>query len=567
MSGPARGPGGIKQRALEAAIPEGSTLRAYLEGKGETGRQPGERLAPRRVRVAKPLDRWPRILLVAPPMTASQGSVKRVIPPLGLGYIAAALEEAAIPCDLLDCVVEGVHHETDLGDRTWRYGLSFDEVGRRVQVGGYDVVGLSLLYSSDLDNMLECARAVKRCAPDARVVAGGLHVSIYAREVLLETSVDGRPLVDFAIRGEGEDRFVAFIRDLRAGVVDLHADGLAGWHDGALFVNPQVSTIEDVDRLPFPAYHKLPMEQYFDFNVPFSPFPRGRRVMQMYTSRGCPIGCTFCASTNFNKAFRARSVDNVIAEIRHHVAHYAIDEIQFADDNLTFHRGRSMELFGRLAEIGLPWCTPNGTMVNTLTPEMLDLMVDSGMYQITLSLDSANVRTLRERHRKPVDLDRVPALMQQLERRGVLIHGTLVVGMPGETLDEIRESFDFVRDLPFHSLGVFIAQAIPGSELYESALRAGTITPTRARVIDTARSSLQLSSIRAEELEACVEEFLHTFNREVRRRDPAAWHRKYGPHLDRLERICIGNAAPNTEGIIRAANTGAGTLDRLVAEP
>jgi radical SAM superfamily enzyme YgiQ (UPF0313 family) len=245
---------------------------------------------------------------------------------------------------------------------------------------------------------------------------------------------------------------------------------------------------------------------------------------------------------------------------------YGVDEIQFADDNLTFHRGRALELFRRLVEVGLPWCTPNGTMVNTLTPEMIDLMVDSGMYQITLSLDSANVRTLRERHRKPVDLDRVPALMRQLDDRGILIHGTLVVGMPGETLEEIEESFAFVRALPFHSLGVFIAQAIPGSELYESSLHAGRITPLGARIIDTSRSLLQLSSIRPEELESCVESFLHSFNEEVRRRNPRQWYQKYGRHLARLEQICIGKAAPNMDGIIRAANAGGGP-GRIAAEP
>ncbi|HEX2091047.1 MAG TPA: Sden_1168 family B12-binding radical SAM P-methyltransferase [Longimicrobiaceae bacterium] len=558
---------GIKQPALEAHIPDGSALREYLSAKQETGRRPADPRPARFAAVREPMDRWPRILLVSPPMNASEGSVKRVIPPLGLSYIGAALEEASIPCDLLDCVVEGVDQETCLGDRTWRYGLSFEEVARRVEVGGYEVVGLSLLYSSDLDNLLECARAIKARTPGVCIVAGGLHISIYTAQVLAEAAGSGAPSIDFAIRGEGEYRFLDFIRNFRAGLVDLHADGLAGWHDGEIFVNPQISSIQEVDRIPFPAYGKLPVEKYFAFNVPFSPFPRGERVMQMYTSRGCPVGCAFCASTNFNKAYRARSVDNVMEEIRLHVERYAIDEIQFADDNLTFHRGRAMELFRRLAGFGLPWCTPNGTMVNTLTPEMLDLMVDSGMYQITLSLDSANVRTLRERHRKPVDLDRVPALMRHLEGRGVLMHGTLVVGMPGETLGEIQEGFDFVRGLPFHSLGVFIAQAIPGSELYESALHAGTITPRKARSIDTARSSLQLSSIRPDELESCVEDFLYAFNQEVRRRDPAAWNRKYGRHLDRLERICIGRAAPNTDGVIRAANTGAGTLGRVAAEP
>ena len=90
--------------------------------------------------------------------------------------------------------------------------------------------------------------------------------------------------------------------------------------------------IEDLDSLPLPSYDKLPMEKYFDFNVPFSPFPRGKRVMQIYTSRGCPVGCTFCSSTNMYKSYRARSPQNVIDEIDYYIKEYNIDEIQFADD-------------------------------------------------------------------------------------------------------------------------------------------------------------------------------------------------------------------------------------------
>ncbi|XXX81454.1 Sden_1168 family B12-binding radical SAM P-methyltransferase [Sorangium sp. So ce134] len=543
----------LRDPALEKNLPVGSSLREYLAQKNETAALPlaahgSPAYAPFRQR----RDDWPRTILIAPPMCASEGSVKRVIPPLGLTYVAAALASAGIPCDLLDCVVEGVDREVYLGDRMWRYGLDFEAVRRRVEAGGYEIVGLSLLYSSDLGNLLECARAVKAIDPSIVVVVGGLHPSIYARELLSSSVVAGRPLIDFIIRGEGEIRFVEFLRDFRDGRLNLAADGLAGWYDGRLFVNPQISTIDDLDALPYPAYDRLPMDAYFAYNVPFSPFPRGKRVMQLYTSRGCPVGCTFCSSTNFSKAYRARSVDNVIREIESHVRTYGVDEIQFADDNLTFNRARSFELFDRLRALGLPWCTPNGIMVNTLSIELLDRMIDSGLYQITLSLDSANVRTLRELHRKPVKLQRVPELMGYLRARNVLIHGTLVVGMPGESLREIEESFRFVAGLPFDSVGVFIAQALPGSELYEKAIVSGAITPAEANRIDSARCQMRLSDVEPEALEAAVSRFLFDYNEAIRRRDPDAWERKYGAHRDRMRRICIGQAAPNTDAILRA---------------
>lgn len=547
---------GIKDHGLQTALPADSLLRRYLEDKPETGRRPYVAASPEYVGMPAPWGRKPRTLLIMPPIMISEGAVKRVIPPLGLCYIAAYLESVGIDCDILDCIVEGVDQETYVGDGMWRFGLTPDRIRSRIADYRPDIVGISILYSSDLPNLYAVARIAKEACPEVVVVAGGIHPTIYPNELLTESIIAGHPTVDFVIRGEGEHRMAEFIENYQAGRLNRKADGLAGFHDGAIFINPQIATIDDIDALPYPAYHKLPMEKYFEFNVPFSPFPRGKRVMQIYTSRGCPISCTFCASTNFNKQFRARSVNNVISEIRLWKDVYSIDELQFADDNLTLNRGRAEELFDALRREELPWCTPNGIMVNTLTKELLDKMIASGMYQITMSLDSGSARTLKELHRKPVNLQRVPDLMAYLVERGVLIHGTLVIGMPGETIADIAEGFAFVESLPFHSIGVFIAQAIPGSELYEISLASGAVMVESARQIDTARSRIKLSTIAQDELEKLAASFIYRMNNIIRRRDPDAWDKKYRHHRQRMKQICIGTAAPNTDAVIQASGTG-----------
>jgi len=539
----------LKQVKLDQHLPEDSDLRSYLAVKDDTARRrtspPPARLAPYRAA----LGRLPRTLLVMPPMCLFEGAVKRVIPPLGLCYIAAALRQEGIDVDILDCIVEGIDEETLVGAGIWRFGMSEDRFRDHVRTHDYDVVGFSMIYSSDLANLYRYAAIVKEERPDTVVVAGGLHASIYAKRFLQDAAADGEPIVDFVLRGEGEIRLGDFLRHLADGQVDLTADGLAGWVNGDLVVNPQYARISDLDALPIPAYDKVPLERYFEHNVPFSPFPQGRRVMQVYTSRGCPVGCTFCASTNFAKAYYARSPDNVIAEIEHYRDAYGIDEIQFADDNLTLDRGRALELFDKLADRGLPWCTPNGIMINTLTVPLLDAMARSGLYQITLSIDSGNAKTLKERHRKPVDLTRIPDLVAHLHTRGVLVHGTLVVGMPGETEEDIAEGFRFVEDLPLNSINVFIAQAIHGSELFERSVADGAMSYQAAMRIDTARSTLRLSSLDGEVLEEMVETFLSRYNQQIHDRDPVAWQRKYGQHQARLQRICVGVPSANTSAI------------------
>lgn len=540
----------VKQKALDDHLPQDSSLRQYLSQKDETAKvalaAPEPKLVPYR-KIPQP-----NVLLVLPPMCLYDGAVKRVVPPLGVCYVTAALEQEGFDVTILDCIVEGIEEAERVQPGIWRFGMSEARFRDFVRSHRFDVVGLSMIYSSDLPNLYRYAQIVKDEWPETIVIAGGLHATIYTERFLRDAGVLGTPSIDFVIRGEGEVRLPLLLRNLTRGQIDLHQEGLAGWWEGKIFVNPQCEQIIDLDRLPLPAYHKVPLEKYFAHNVPFSPYPRGKRVMQLYTSRGCPVGCTFCASTNFAKAYRARSVDGVISEIRYYQQEYRIDEIQFADDNLTFDRRRAMELFEKMSALGIPWCTPNGIMINTLDETLLDRMIASGLYQITLSVDSGNAETLRHKHRKPVNLSRLPDLMTFLDSRGVLMHGTLVVGMPGESEEDIRKGFEFIEDLPFHSMNVFIAQAIPGSELFEQQVSNGTITYEGALHIDTARSTLRLSNIEAHRLEELVETFLERYNKRIRDRDPVAWERKYALHKERIRNICVGTPSANTEKILQS---------------
>ena len=134
------------------------------------------------------------------------------------------------------------------------------------------------------------------------------------------------------------------------------------------------------------------------------------------------------------------------------------------------------------------------------------------------------------------------------------MHGTLVVGMPGETIEDIDKGYRFVETLPFNSINVFIAQALPGSELFEVSLQNGTITYEKSLYIDTAQSTLKLTDIDGKTLEASVENFLNDYNRKIYLRDTDAWNIKYQDHQGRLAKICIGKASANTSSIINASD-------------
>jgi len=455
---------------------------------------------------------------------------KRCIPPLGISYVAASLRASDIDVKVFDCCVEGWDIERESKNKKLiTYGVPPSEIFRKIGSLDYDVIGVSVLFSTDLPNLYETTKIIKKNIPNAIVVVGGLHPTIYPKEVLnLDIEYNKTRTIDFIIRGEGEFRLVEFLNNLKDGNINLSADGLAGFYDNQLFVNPQAKTIEDLDQIPFPAFDLLPIEKYFEINIPFSPVPQGDRVLPILTTRGCPMGCSFCANTNTWKKHRKRGAKNIVSEIKYWKKLYDIDEIQFADDNLTFDMKHAEEKFNAMRDLDIIWCTPNGTMINKLTKNMIESMANSGMYQITLSLDSANVRTLKELHHKPVDLNSIPGLISKCRELGIFTHGTLVVGMPGETMKEIRDGFEYVKEkLEFTSVSAFIAAAIPGSELYHQMLDEGRITKENARTIDTTKSKICLSSIDPKDLERTIELFQTEYLEISKRRDPQEYERKY----------------------------------------
>lgn len=515
-----------------------SELSRYLEQKEETGRLSCTTVSCRIERALRSLPPKPRVCLASPAISIPKGMTRRCIPPLGLSLIAGALEREGIEVSMVDLVVEGYDEQRPDGQGLITYGLGKENGARAILDTDPDLVGVSVLFSTDLNHLLELCCELRRLSPDLVIVVGGLHPTIYPQEVLTlaeeAASECGLPrrVVDYIIRGEGEQRLPKLVADLVHGVIDVSSDGLVGESSRGPFFNHQRTTITDLDALALPAYHLLPMERYFDINVPFSPVPKGRRVMQLLTSRGCPVSCSFCASTNLYKAYRVRSVESVISEVCKWKDIYSIDEVQFADDNLLLDRRRAVELFTRFAELELPWCTPNGIMVNTLDPELLELLHSSGLYQITLSIDSGSRKTLKDHHHKPVNLDRVPNLIAHCEALGIFTHGTLVVGMPGETMDDIEETFNYVRGLRLTSLSTFLAAPIPGSELFHRAVDDGLVGRAQARRIDTTRSTLWNDPEQAARLQERVFAFQAEYSESVKRRDPETWRRKYGRLLD-----------------------------------
>jgi radical SAM superfamily enzyme YgiQ (UPF0313 family) len=532
-------------------ISEDSPLYTYLATKEETSASIGVTVDTVRKSNFVDLETWhknTKVLLINPPRCVTEGKPKLCVPPPSIAYIGAYLREVGINVELLDCIIEGWNHEEliDEINGVHTYGMSDEAIADYLAESKPEIIGLSLVFSQDLRNICKISKVAKKVLPNSIVIAGGLHPSIYPEQTFKYSIQDGEKTIDFILRGEGEHRLAEFVFNYQKGGIDKNQDGLVGYFDEKLAANPETRKIQDLDSLPLPAYDMLPMEKYFKINLPSNPFPMGNRVMEIHTSRGCPINCTFCSSTNYNHAFRARSPQSVYKEIKHYQDTFNIDEIQFMDDNLTLNSERAEKLFDAITPLKTRWCTPNGTMVITWKSHLMKKAIDSGIYQVTLSVDGLSKET-HDLTRKPVDMQNVDDKINEFRKGGVLVHGSFVFGIPGETQENILKGMEWVKTLNFTSVAFYIAQPYPGAELYEVELAKGNITEEDGLRGVKTRSFIQNMGISSEFLETTMRAFTVDYEKIIKAREGEGWNLRYQRHLERLRNsdlnLIIGTGA------------------------
>jgi len=423
--------------------------------------------------------RLTKILLIQPPAFCNNYRTDmNPNTPLGIAYIAGMLEREGFKVQLLDAFIEGWDQETRVTGEKMLVGLPFARIKEIIARTNPDIVGVTSMFTSQRKNAHHVARVAKEVDPEIVVVFGGAHPTAAPTSVLEDHAVD------VAVLGEGDNVIVPLIRAIEAGLDLRQLDGIAFRDEaGRPVVMPKTTQIEDLDSLPFPARHLLPMDKYFAAKVRHgSVGSKGERQASMITSRGCQFLCNFCTAFKvFTRKPRMRSVESVLGEIEQLVTTYGVDEIYFEDDQIIAKQRRSAELFDAIASrFRLHWDTPNGVSPWLLNDEILAKMKASGCYRVNLAIESGNQWVLDNIINKPVKLDKIPGLVKSIRRLGMEVSTFLVVGNIGrhavETLDQIRESFAFCRKLgvtPHTSL----LTAYPGSEVLEIAQDKGYLIP------------------------------------------------------------------------------------------
>lgn len=411
------------------------------------------------------------LLFVPPAFTFKDNPDINPLPPLGLAYLAAVLEKENIEVKIVDCLMEGWHNRAEIKDGIVRVGLGLDEISEIIRGFSPDIVGVNNLFTRQRENGHAIYKLAKEISGDILTVAGGAHPTVMPEAVLSDKNVD------FVVLGEGEQAFIDLIRAIEGeeGVPCL--DGIAYRDNGSVKLIPKTRFIQDLDALPFPARHLLAMEKYFGLKSSHG-MRRCARFSPIITSRGCPIGCAFCSAHRvWGRPFRKRSAQNVIREMVELKTKYGIEELLFEDDNVTLDVKRSNEIFDLMIkeELGFKWDTPNGVAAFSLDEPTIDKMKAAGCYKLNIAVESGNQAVLKNILNKPVDLKKVRRLVKYAQGIGLDVNIFLIIGMPGETIQQMRDSYRFAEDLGLYNPFVSVATPYPGSELYEVCRKKGYI--------------------------------------------------------------------------------------------
>ena len=369
-----------------------------------------------------------------------------------------------------------------------------------------DIVGLSILFSTAHKTSGHIANGVKRRWPGVPVVVGGMHATNAVPSLLAMSSIDyvcrGEAesiisnLVMSIVRGDdceeikgifGRRKLAAFEARALSGLPinqSIKQEDVQSWQAGAQSATMEsADLIDDIDLIPFPAWHLIPMEEYVHGG-----FARKIDVVEQYreatimTTRGCPYHCTFCSSwTVHGRKMRNRSVANVIAELEILRDRYRVNMVTPEDDLFTVKKARIIELCNAISDrfgkdMGFQF--PNGLSVATLDRDVIDAMVKMGMSVANIAVESGSAYVQKHIIKKNCDLTRAERVIQDCRDAGVWVRTYFVLGFPGESVGQIQETFDFAASIPTDWSHFSIAAPLVGTEMFHQMLDRGDIDET-----------------------------------------------------------------------------------------
>ena len=339
-----------------------------------------------------------------------------VTQPLGAAYLASYLRQGGFTVSIIDNCVERLPAEK--------------LAGRAAEINPL-LIGLTST-TTNFNNMLRLAAALKSRLPAVPLIAGGQHAS-----ALPVTTLRGGPF-DAVVIGEGEETLLELALKFADGGSPEGVKGACYRHDGKIRFNPPRPLIADIDRLPPPAYDLLPMAAYHpSLSRRFTTGPSG----SLLTARGCAYDCSFCSKSVFSKTIRLRSPESVVEEARLLKEKYGVTELIVWDDAFTTDPRRALEIARGFKKVtGLPWSCY--TRTDHASDALYSEFAAAGCRETLFGAESGCDAVLAGVSKRITSRDTENAVALA-RKHGISSFCSVILGLPGDTRATIKETVDF----------------------------------------------------------------------------------------------------------------------------
>jgi radical SAM superfamily enzyme YgiQ (UPF0313 family) len=399
-----------------------------------------------------------KILLIKPNQESNE-----IIPPLGLGFIADSVRKEH-DVEVMDCIL---------------LNLSTKEFEKKIENMHVDIFGIQT-FSSDVYIVQNYVDIIRAAHPDSIIILGGPHPTVWKKKILKNFIK-----VDFAFAGESEIGFPQLVNLIdRIPLGNLYnatnshnlqdINGLIYRQEDKIMIN-ETTNISNLDEF-FPAYDLLHLEKY-----PIAPhggYFKQKPTAPILITRGCPNQCDFCSGPIISGIkIRHHSIKYILNLLKMLKTKFGIREFHIEDDNFSFDREYAKKFCLALIEsnLGFTWTAANGIRLDTLDDELLSLMVKSGMYSISLGIESGSDRILKKM-KKRITVKTIIQKIRLIKQFDIDIIGFFIIGYPGETVDEIKRTIDFACKLPLKRANFSTFKPLPGTNAFNNLLKTKQIT-------------------------------------------------------------------------------------------
>ncbi|MDD5005707.1 MAG: radical SAM protein [Candidatus Omnitrophica bacterium] len=375
-------------------------------------------------------------------------------PSLGLGYLATAIRNKS-DVRILDCIKERVEIE---------------QLGEIIKNYKPDLVGFQC-YTFDLRFLKDALNIVKNYDEKIITVMGGPHPSAVPQQTM---EYFGNKL-DFAFKGEAEKSFSLFVDYLNGEKINFSDIPGFVWRKNGTIESNDCYFENNLDSLGMLSWDLIHPEQYPEsqHGAFYKKFP----IAPIMITRGCPYQCTFCAGKLVSGVkLRKRGIKEVINEIDMLYKDYGIREFHVIDDNFTLDVAYAKTFLRELIvkNLDISWSTPNGVRMDMLDKELLALMKQSGLYLISLGIESGSDRILKLM-KKNLTVEKIRKSIALIKSCGIDIAGFFILGFPGEKKEEIMDTINLSLELDLIRANFFTYLPFPGTESYSELAKNGEL--------------------------------------------------------------------------------------------